>query len=329
MKPFHSALGPMMTRYVTLKQALGRGFARPCAVLQALDQYLMDAGMTDLTADTFAGWSTTLSRLMPGVRRRYFEIIRNLCLYRRRSDPGCFVPDQALFPARHRPVHPHIFTDADIIRLLAAAKTLERTDGSPLRPEVFRLALVLLYTTGIRRGELLRFVVGDYDRRDATLLVRESKFHKSRYVPLSPDGVQDIEHYLRVRRARRQPVAPDTPLLWNRYAGGRTYTGTGLRDGLCTLFRMAHIQKSDGKLPRVHDFRHGFAIRALLRWYEAGEDLLAKLPLLATYMGHVSIVSTAYYLRFVEPLAAAASTRFAQRCGDLVTASSTPAGGAS
>ena len=107
------------------------------------------------------------------------------------------------------------------------------------------------------------------------------------------------------------------------------YTGTGLRDGLCTLFRAAQIHRPDGRLPRVHDFRHGFAIRALLRWYEAGEDLHAKLPLLATYMGHVSIVSTAYYVRFVEPLAAAASARFADRCGGVVTASREPAGGAS
>jgi integrase/recombinase XerD len=329
MKPFISALGPMMARYVTLKQALGRGFAEPCAVLHSLDQYLVEGRMADLTADTFAAWSTTLSHLMPGVRRRRFETIRNFCLYRRRTDAACYVPDPALFPVRHRRVHPYVFTDADIIRVLVAAKKLERTDGSPLRPDVFRLVVVLLYTTGIRRGELTRFSVGDYDRRDATLLVRQSKFHKSRYVPLSADGVHEIEHYLQVRRAHRQPAAPETPLLWNRYAGGRTYTGTGVREGLRSLFRMAHVHKPDGTLPRVHDFRHGFAIRALLRWYEAGEDLHAKLPLLATYMGHVSIVSTAYYLPFIEPLAAAASARFAQRCGGLITASPEPAGGAS
>lgn len=154
MKPYTSALGPMMTHYVTLKQALGRGFASPCAVLRSLDRYLVDAGMTDLTADTFAAWSATLSHLMPGVRRGRFQIIRNFCLYRRRTDPACFVPDPGLFPVRHRPVYPHIFTDAEIIRLLASAKTLERTPGSPLRPDVFRLGIVLLFTTGIRRGEL-------------------------------------------------------------------------------------------------------------------------------------------------------------------------------
>jgi integrase len=86
------------------------------------------------------------------------------------------------------------------------------------------------------------------------------------------------------------------------------------------LFRQAGIQTAAGHVPRTHDFRHGFAVTALLRWYRAGIDVQAKLPCLAAYMGHVSIVSTAYYLHFVEPLAAAASARFADHCGAVVTA---------
>lgn len=325
MTTFASALGAAMDRYVALKQALGRGFAHPRAVLLSLDRFLLGPTRADLTPDVFTAWCATLGHLAPGVRRRHLQVVRNFCLYRRRTEPGCFVPDSALFPLRHRPVYPHIFTDNEIVRLLAAAQKLEATPGSPLRPEAFRLAIVLLYTTGVRRGELLRFVVGDYDRNDATLLVRESKFHKSRYVPLSPDGAAEIEGYLR-HRASNRSLAPEAPLLWNRYGGGRAYTGTGLGAGFRTLCRAARIEKPDGTLPRVHDFRHAFAIRALLRWYEAGDDLLAKLPLLATYMGHVSIASTEYYLPFVEPLAEAASARFGQRFGQLVTVAPEQAG---
>jgi integrase len=85
------------------------------------------------------------------------------------------------------------------------------------------------------------------------------------------------------------------------------------------LFSKAGIRTSTGRLPRTHDFRHGFALNALLRWYRAGVDVQTKLPWLATYMGHVSIVSTAYYLQFMEPLAAAASARFAKHCGAIIT----------
>jgi integrase len=74
-----------------------------------------------------------------------------------------------------------------------------------------------------------------------------------------------------------------------------------------------------GQLPRLHDIRHGFAVNALLRWYRQGLDVQTTLPLLATYMGHVSIVSTHYYLAFVEPLRAAASARFARHCGALIS----------
>ena len=85
------------------------------------------------------------------------------------------------------------------------------------------------------------------------------------------------------------------------------------------LFRQTGVRTATGQLPRTHDFRHGFAVNVLLRWYRAGVNVQAKLPFLAHYMGHVSIVSTAYYLQFVEPLAAAASTRFAACCGTLIT----------
>jgi integrase len=87
------------------------------------------------------------------------------------------------------------------------------------------------------------------------------------------------------------------------------------------LFRQAAIRTATGQSPRTHDCRHAFAVTVLLRWYRAGVDVQAKLPYLALYMGHVSVVSTAYYLQFVEPLAAAASTRFADACGALITPS--------
>ena len=93
------------------------------------------------------------------------------------------------------------------------------------------------------------------------------------------------------------------------------------------LFRLAGVQTPEGRLPRTHDMRHAFAVNALLRWYRAGVDVQTKLPLLATYMGHVSIGSTQYYLPFGEDLAAASSARFAASCGDLVAPLTNPIGG--
>jgi integrase len=160
--------------------------------------------------------------------------------------------------------------------------------------------------------------ISDYDVCEQTLLVRESKFHKSRFLPLSADGVLKLDRYLETRRARCLSSPPETPFIWNRRNGGHAYSAVGFGCVIGQLLDAAGIRKPNGQLPRIHDFRHTFATHALLRWYRAGEDVQSRLPFLATYMGHVSIVSTQYYLRFIEPLVNSASDRFASRYAGLI-----------
>jgi integrase len=127
-----------------------------------------------------------------------------------------------------------------------------------------------------------------------------------------------MEKYLTLRRKLKLPMLSNSAILWNLYRGGRAYSAGGLARGIGKLLDAANVRKADGSLPRIHDFRHAFALQALLRWYRAGVDIQAKLPLLATYMGHVSIVSTEYYLGFIPELAAEASNLFCTRYGALV-----------
>lgn len=311
-----TCLSSSIRRYVELKQALGRGFTKERRVLETIEEFMTRTGAVEWSQSAFVQWCRTLAHLSPTVRRNRMRIVRNFCLYVRRTDPECFVPDTDDFPRPHQPVQPYIFTDEEINRLLQAAAKLEPVPLSPLRPQVFRLAIVLLNTTGMRRGELANLTLSDYDQRTRSLLVRETKFHKSRYLPLSDDANREVAIYLAARRRKHLPVATDSSLLWNWYRNG--YSGYGLGDGIHELIRETDIRTTDGRFPRVHDMRHSFAIRALLRWYNAGVDVQVKLPVLATYMGHVSIASTEYYLPFVAELAAAASTRFAGRYGTLI-----------
>ncbi len=260
-----SVLGPVITRYLALKQALGRVYAVERAVLQSLDLFLAASQSlrAEFTARTFARWCQAQQHLTAGVRRNRMRIVRNLCLYRRRTEPACFVPDPAQFPSPHQPVRPYIFTQTEIARLVAAARALQPTEGSPLRPETFHLAVVLLYTTGLRLGELLRLRVGDYNPSDHTLLVGPSKFHRSRCLPVSPDASRVVDGHLRARRLKRLPASAEMPLLWNGYAGGRGYTAWGLHQGLRTLLTVSRIHKPDGRLPRIHDFRHNAGSRIM------------------------------------------------------------------
>jgi integrase/recombinase XerD len=316
---FSSALGPKIASFLDIKKALGRRFAEETRVLAHLDRFLVarSARSAVLSPETFSAWSLGLEHLTPTVRRNRMRIVRNLCLYLRRTDPDCFVPDPSTFPSPHTPRRPHIFTEEEVARLLRVAAGLPRWTTSPLRAEVYRLAIVLLYTAGLRLGELVRLVLSDYDAAERTLLVRTSKFHKSRLVALSKDATREMQMYLRARR--RLPHHADAPLLVSRHGGLRAYSGN-LGQGLRSLFHCANLHSADGRLPHVHDLRHTHAVHALLRWYRAGVDVQAKLPALSTSMGHVSIASTAYYLALLDPVAQAASTRFAQHCGPILDA---------
>lgn len=315
---FSSTLGPVIASYLALKKALGRRYITETAILAHLDRFLATrpASTSGLTADAFTEWTLTFRHLTPTVRRNWMRNVRNLCLYLRRREPNCFVPDPTGFPAPHTPRRPHIFTEEQIVRLLRATSSLRPRSTAPLHAEGLRLAVVLLYTAGLRRGELTRLRLSDYDPVEQTLLVQASKFYKSRLVALSRDAALEMERFLRARRSL--PHDADSALLVSRSRGLRPRSGGGLGQSLRCLFRRADVRTAQGRIPRVHDLRHTHAVHVLLRWYQAGVDVQAKLPALSASMGHVSIVSTAYYLSLLEPLAEAASTRFEQHCRPIL-----------
>jgi integrase len=319
--PFLSAIGPTITRYVVLKQALGRRYDTQRHGLLQLDRFLATRAVSDLTAESFSAWCSSIEHLMPSGRRMRMQIVRQFCLYRRRSEPVCFVPDPSQFPPPQPRRRPHVFSEYEIARLLSEAGALRRWGASPLYRQVTRLALVLFYTSGLRRGEIVRLTLGDYDPAEHLLLVRDSKFHKSRMIPLSNDAVREIERYLDDRRRHGFPCGADAPLLLHRHGGNLiAYSGHGLRVLMRHLFQAAGVRNAAGRLPRVHDLRFTFAFHALSRWYRTGADVQARLPALATYMGHVSILSTQYYLPILDAVAQETSERFDRHCARFLAA---------
>src|ERR1700694_206116 len=237
---FKSKLGPTMVRYIELNLALGRKYRSPIKALRYLDRFLsgLPCIHQDLTVETFHSWCQSMSGLTSRTRWFRMLIIRKFCLYRRRILPSCFVPDSSLFPKPGQTITPYIFSESEVAALMKAASALPRSPSSPLRPEVVHLAVVLLYTTGLRIGELLRLVVGDFDPHEGTLLVQPSKFHKSRILPLRRDMIGELQHYLQVRRRHKLPLVSTTPLIWNhwnQHNGGRAYSAWGLQ---CCLWQL-------------------------------------------------------------------------------------------
>ena len=292
---FGTAMDAAIEAYLSHRHALGRGYANEERILYSLRVFLTQMHAADLDQSSFESWCDLHRQLTANVRRSRQRIVRNFCLYRRRSEPDCFVPDLNSFPRPQPCRTPTLIEPEQIGQMLALATRLTPTPGSPLRPAVLRLAIVLLYTTGLRRGELIRLTLQDVEPRTGVLRIRESKFHKSRLVPLSPDAQAELHRYLCKCLTPPFDVRPASPLLCNLKRGSLgPYTGAGLRGAIHSLFNAAGVYGSDGRCPRVHDLRHSFALQALIRWYRKGVDVQSRLPHLALYMGHVSIVSTAY-----------------------------------
>jgi integrase len=312
-------LDAAISAYLTHYRALRRGYNQEEWVLGLMRTFLIRQGAADLDRESFEQWRNTFCHLHPNTRHTYERIVHNLCRYRRRFEPGCFLPDpiSLTHPVPHAlpmPVDP-----AQIANMLAVASALSPTPASPLRPPVMRISVVLLYTSGLRLGELLRLRLDDVDIPAGVLRIRESKFHKSRWVPLSSSALTELRNYLKLRD--RQPGMDNranAPLLCNCGNGWRPYSKSGMQQALHGLFKAAGVRDRDGRHPRVHDLRHAHAVEALRRWYAEGADVQVNLPKLALCMGHVSIVSTAHYLRWMPAVIEQANERFEQSCGALI-----------
>lgn len=304
------------TAYLSSRRALGRAYRKEEWILGRVRAYLARRGAVDLDQALFDQWRRRFRHARASTRVVYEITVYNFCRYRRRSEPNCFFPDRrGLARPLPQPL-PTLIERDQVVRLLAYVSTQRARTYNAIRPEMLRLAIVLLYTAGLRRGEVARLTLGDVDVGAGVLRIRESKFHKSRWVPLSRTATQELREFLAARRGIDPDLGPAAPLLCSK--DGRPYSGPALSQSLKNVMVRSGIWAASARCPRVQDFRHSFAVAALLRWYEADSDVQSNLPKLALYMGHVSIVSTAYYLRFMPAVVARAGERFARACGDLV-----------
>ncbi len=255
---FQSSISTELIHYIDFKQTLGRSFEAQSYILLRFDQFLcnLTEQPAGLTAETFKQWCNTMGSLCPNVRRDWMRVVMNYCIYRRRTNATCFVPDPNQFPTVKPTVQPYIFTGTEIKNILGQVDDIPVTVRSPLRAAVTRIAVILLYTTGIRRSELLRLTVADYDLTGQALVIRSSKFNKSRILPLPDDVAKEVEKFLKVHKLVRPQIPHNAPLLQSPYCGRLSYTATQLRKNIHILLNSAKIRKPDGRPPRIHDFRY-------------------------------------------------------------------------
>jgi integrase/recombinase XerD len=308
---FRSGLAESFRHYLRMRRALGRDFQGEEVTLRRWDVFLFRRyrKARKVTRSMFQLWVETMPTLTATVRRHRMRIVRNFLLFHARRHPGTYIPDPTSFPKPSPPRPPRLVSGAEVGQLLAIANELPASHRNPLRAPTIRLALILLFCCGLRRGELLRLRVQDFDQHENVLRIWATKFHKSRLIPLPRSVADEVRRYLALRQS---PLQPDGPLLCSNPGSEHetAYCAHGLAENWHLLCLTAGVLDERGRPPRLHDLRHSFAVAALDRWYRHGVDMQGKLPQLATYLGHVSIVSTHYYLRLSPELGQSASQRF-------------------
>jgi len=239
-----------------------------------------------------------------------FGVIRQLCLYRRRRDPYSFVPDHGWAPIKEAPFLPYIFSREEIRRLLAAAS---KHRGRNIGAALLRSLILILYCTGLRLGEVVRFRLTDVDLERQSFLVRESK-GRTRIVPFRADLAGELRLYLSERqRIVAQAPQDDTGALLLRRNGAPLTVKTA-SNVLRLLLRKEGLKPAQGRTgPRPYELRHAFAVHRLTDWYRQGVDIHAKLPWLSAYMGHQNVLGTEVYLAATPELLSLASQRFERR----------------
>jgi len=213
-------------------------------------------------------------------------------------------------PKRTRPA-PYIYTRNQIREIIVAAKRMG-PNGS-LRPMVMSTLIGLLYNTGLRISEALKLTLGDVDFKHKVLLIRQTKFKKSRLVPLSISAAEALGAYLEKREAAGFSMVRTAPVFMNPHktANGKPYGYETISNVFIEIIRKKKIRGPAGQRgPRVHDLRHSFAVHRLAKWYREGAVISAKLPLLSTYLGHSSLIGTEVYLQATAQLLEEANKRF-------------------
>jgi integrase len=306
MTPLRQALAD----YLRLRRRLGFKLASDERLLENFVGFLEHAGAERITTELALMWARMPVHAHPHRWRQRLGIVRAFARYVATLDPGSEIPADDLLCA-HRPrVAPYIYSPAEINALMNAAGALT----PPLRAANYQTVIGLMATTALRLGEVVALDRQDVDLADGALHVR-ARQHKQREVPLHPTTTKALRNYARLRDRHWSP--PQSPAFFLNLRGQRLRTSE-FNHWFAKLIRQVGLEGAGERArPRPHDLRHTMAVRTLLDWIQAGEDVDRRMPELSTFLGHLDPESTYWYLQAVPELMALISARL-QRLGEVL-----------
>ena len=250
-------------------------------------------------------WAQQDKTARPAEWARRLSFVRGFARHWSAHDPQTEVPPSGLLPYRPGRAHPYLYSNDEVRKLLQAARRLPSTHG--LRGQTYYCLLGLLAVTGLRISEARNLQTEDVDLKEGVLTIRGAKFGKSRLVPIHPSTRKVLSAYAS-RRDRFLARRPATFFVSGR---GTRLDGAEVRRTFYFLSRQIGLRgPTDSHGPRLHDFRHRFAVETLVQWYRSGQDVERRLPILTTFLGHVHVADTYWYLSACPELMGLAVKRF-------------------
>lgn len=296
-----------LDRYIALRRALGFAMHAEERLLRQYVGFVEEHGHgRPLRAHVAFEWACSAVDCGPGGRTRRLNLARAFLAHLRASLPDAEIPPHGLLAHAVRP-KPHIYSSAEIEALIGAAWRLRPCDS--LRPHTVATIIGLLASSGLRAGEATRLRNADVelDRHPPHLHVRETKFRKSRLVPLHPSTADRLRQYAAQRHCLGYDGLCENFFVSER---GEPTNYRAVARTFIAMTRRLGIRAQSGDGPTLHDLRHTFAVQRLVLWHRDGVDVQSRLPELSVYLGHVCPQATYWYLTATPELLAAAATKF-------------------
>jgi integrase len=295
--------------YLALRRGLGFKLRSAGLALMDFIAFLEREGASHLTTELALRWATQPSHCQPALWASRLRYVRGFARHWRATDPRTEIPPVGLLPYRPARARPYLYTEEDIQRLLAAAKSLPSPCG--LRGLTYACLFGLLAVAGLRISEALALQQQDVDLKQGILTIRATKFGKSRLVPLHATTQRALARYARRRDRALGKTVSSSFLLNDR---GDPMESSNVRRAFYRLSRQIGLRgPTDRRGPRLHDFRHRFAVQTLVHWYRTGQDVERRLPVLSTYLGHAHVADTYWYLTAYPELMGLATRRLEKR----------------
>lgn len=302
-----TTLRQRLEEYLALRRSLGYKLRQEGVRLPKFLSFMESRNADHIGTSLAIEWATQTVRTS---RSERMTMVRGFARYMAAFDAFTEVPPDTLFPKTHNRPHPYIYSDDEVRRLMRVASAYK--GDRPLG--TYYCLLGLLAVTGLRSGEALALRMEDIDLANRVLTVRGTKFGKSRLVPIHRTTAKQLKAYIDRRNALQVPEL--SPYLFVNRTGTRLCRRRSYRVFADLLVSAGIRKQNSGRGPRLHDFRHRFAVRTLIDWYRAGQNVEQRLPALTTFLGHVSVECTYWYLTEYPELMNRAAQKLDERWGD-------------